>query len=308
MHSGLQLGGDPKKFGRHEQVAWLLEEIVHWALSPQGEGLQGSFTGSSTRIGRKMSQILIFNSPTRFCLCFFVSQLYLLIWKQLTNGSPVNRSGQLQIGLWFRTVQRALSPHELSQGFTHFMFTQARVCSQSVLTVHSALQPGGRPMKPGSQEQEACWPKTRHKLLGPQGEGSQGLVLVVDSKSKGRGYRFVSSYIFLFADLSLGGLTFFWVTDSERVAAKTWITIAAEQVVNHRTLGILTANSRTGIDTFVIGAGHGQGTLGVLYTFGSATGVGVALVSTDTSTDSVSALGIGSTGRGVALVNRSWTR
>ena len=45
------MGGDPKKVDRHEQEAWLLEEIVHWAFSPQGEGLQGSLTGSSA--GRK---------------------------------------------------------------------------------------------------------------------------------------------------------------------------------------------------------------------------------------------------------------
>lgn len=36
------------------------------------------------------------------------------------NGSPVNPSGQWQIGLRFATVQRAPKPHEPMQGFLHF--------------------------------------------------------------------------------------------------------------------------------------------------------------------------------------------
>lgn len=40
--------------------------------------------------------------------------------RHLTNGSPMNPSGQWQIGLRFATVQRAPKPHEPMQGFLHF--------------------------------------------------------------------------------------------------------------------------------------------------------------------------------------------
>ncbi|KAJ4432718.1 hypothetical protein ANN_21355 [Periplaneta americana] len=43
----------------------------------------------------------------------------------LTNGSPVNRGGQLQIGLWFTTSQRAPTPHVPGHGFLHFWLLHA---------------------------------------------------------------------------------------------------------------------------------------------------------------------------------------
>lgn len=101
---------------------------------------------------------------------------YLLIGKQLTNGSPEYWTGQLQIGLWFRTTHNALCPQVLSHGFWHFWFTQALLCSQSEFTKHSGLQLGGIPKYPGRQVQEACSLNSRQMLLGPQGEGSQGFV------------------------------------------------------------------------------------------------------------------------------------
>lgn len=94
---------------------------------------------------------------------------------QLVNGSPVYWDGQLQMGLWLRTVHRALGAHELAQGFWQRWFTQARVCSQSELVEHSGLQLGGWPKYPWAQEQEACEPNSRHTLFGPQGDGEHGL-------------------------------------------------------------------------------------------------------------------------------------
>lgn len=43
---------------------------------------------------------------------------------------------------------------------------------------HSALQVGGLPMKPCTQEQTACPLIFIHLLLGPQGDGTQGLVVI----------------------------------------------------------------------------------------------------------------------------------
>lgn len=43
----------------------------------------------------------------------------------LTKGSPVKRGGQLQIGLWFTTSQRAPTPHVPGQGFLHLWLLHA---------------------------------------------------------------------------------------------------------------------------------------------------------------------------------------
>lgn len=39
-HSGRQLDGEPKKFGKQEHTLCLLTSL-HWLLAPQGDGLQG---------------------------------------------------------------------------------------------------------------------------------------------------------------------------------------------------------------------------------------------------------------------------
>jgi len=44
-----------------------------------------------------------------------------------------------------------------------------------LLDTHSGLQVGGLPIKPGTQEHTACALISLHWLLGPQGEGEQGL-------------------------------------------------------------------------------------------------------------------------------------
>lgn len=61
------------------------------------------------------------------------------------KGSPVNPSGQWQIGLRFATVQRAPKPHEPTQGFMHFWLLQLSFGGQSELTTHSGRQIGGFP-------------------------------------------------------------------------------------------------------------------------------------------------------------------
>ena len=101
--------------------------------------------------------------------------VYLLIGKQSRKGSPLCLGGQLQMGLWFRTVQSAFGAQALRHGLIHLLLRQARVCSHSALVEHSGLQLGGCPKKPGRHEQEACSLNSRHMLLAPQGDGVHGL-------------------------------------------------------------------------------------------------------------------------------------
>lgn len=101
---------------------------------------------------------------------------FLRIGMHLANGSPVYRTGHVQIGLWFTTWHSALSPHTPGQGSIHFWLTQAWLSEHSVLVTHSGLQAGGLPRKPGTQEQTA-WPLiSRHWLLAPHGDGVQGFL------------------------------------------------------------------------------------------------------------------------------------
>ena len=79
------------------------------------------------------------------------------------------------MGLWFTTLHLAPMPQVPGQGSLHFWLEQAWVSGHSELTTHSGLQVGGLPMKPGTQE-HTPWPFTSlHWLLGPHGEGWQGL-------------------------------------------------------------------------------------------------------------------------------------
>lgn len=74
------------------------------------------------------------------------------IWKilrgageQLLKGSPVNPSGQVQIGRWLKTVHLADTPHDPGQGSVHVCRMHDRSLGQSEFTVHSGLQFGGLP-------------------------------------------------------------------------------------------------------------------------------------------------------------------
>lgn len=92
-------------------------------------------------------------------------------WK---NGSPVNPTGQVQIGLWFLVVQSALTPQVFGHGSVHFLFKQAKWNGHSAFTTHSGLQLGGIPLYSGRHVQTA-WPFTsRHLLFGPHGDGEHG--------------------------------------------------------------------------------------------------------------------------------------
>lgn len=107
------------------------------------------------------------------------------ISKQAMNGSPVKLDGHEHIGLWLIVSHLALEPHNLEprQGSLHLFEMHARLKAHSALTVHSGRQFGGLLKKVGKQVQTLVPPTTRHKLLGPQGDGSQRL-LTASSPSK----------------------------------------------------------------------------------------------------------------------------
>lgn len=66
--------------------------------------------------------------------------------KQLLKGSPVSPLGQLQIGVWFKTLHSALIPQDPGHGSVHFSLIQAKELGHSELMLHSGLQLGGVPM------------------------------------------------------------------------------------------------------------------------------------------------------------------
>lgn len=70
----------------------------------------------------------------------------ILIGWHITNGFPVYRFGQLQIGLWFTTIHFAPIPQVPTQGSRHFWFEHASVNGQSEFTVHSGRHVGGLPI------------------------------------------------------------------------------------------------------------------------------------------------------------------
>jgi hypothetical protein len=101
-------------------------------------------------------------------------QNFLPSFMHWTNGSPVKRDGQLQMGLWLTTWHRASIPQVPGQGSWHFCEMQAWFWGHSELTTHSGLHDGGLPKKFGWQEHTA-WPLVmRHTLFGPHGDGSHG--------------------------------------------------------------------------------------------------------------------------------------
>lgn len=67
-----------------------------------------------------------------------------------------------------------MAPQDPGHGFIHFLLTQARFILQSLLLIHSALQLGGCPVKPGRHEHDAWSLITRQKEFNPHGEDWQG--------------------------------------------------------------------------------------------------------------------------------------
>lgn len=119
IHSGLQFGGEPMNSFKQLQDG---DSPIgrHSEFGPHGDGWHG-FIGS------------------RWGGCSTTG------WHR-TNGSPVNRTGQLHIGLWFTTLHLALMPQVPAQGSRHFWFEQASLWRQSEFTVHSGRQVGGLPI------------------------------------------------------------------------------------------------------------------------------------------------------------------
>lgn len=136
------------KFSMQEQTGrfcliWQME------FCPHGDGMHGFLSKSRSSTG---------------------SSKY---WQE-TNGSPRNPWGQLQIGLWFTTWQFALTPQVPGHGSIHFWLAQAWLREHSLLTIHSGWQKGGDPLYCGRHEQTATLDDMRHRLFGPQGDGSHG--------------------------------------------------------------------------------------------------------------------------------------
>ena len=99
----------------------------------------------------------------------------LVIRLHCVNGSPRNPLSQMQIGMWFRTLQVAWMPHSPGQGSRHFWFLQASAVGQSLLKTHSGWQFGGLPIISGWQEQSQRSPCLLGGLeYGPHGLGLQG--------------------------------------------------------------------------------------------------------------------------------------
>ena len=74
------------------------------------------------------------------------------------------------------TEQRALAPHDPGHGSRHFSLMHARLLGHSALMVHSGRQLGGEPRKFGRHEQDGDSPTAWQTALGPQGDGTQGLI------------------------------------------------------------------------------------------------------------------------------------
>lgn len=125
----------------------------------------------------------------KISLVNFHDSFYLSRWflrgmsKQATNGSPVKPSRHEHMGLWLIVSHLVLVPHNPGQGSLHLFLMHAWLKAHSALTVHSGRQFGGLPRKEGKQVQTLVLSITRHLLLGPQGDGSQGR-LMTSSPSK----------------------------------------------------------------------------------------------------------------------------
>lgn len=102
--------------------------------------------------------------------------------EQCVNGDPWYLSGQLQIGLCFITLHKALVPQEPGHGSWHFPLIHARDGVQSVLWIHSGRQLGGFPMNVSMQAQTAWLFTSLQTLLGPHGERSHGLLVGSETK------------------------------------------------------------------------------------------------------------------------------
>lgn len=90
-----------------------------------------------------------------------------------TNGFPDIPAGQLHIGIWLTTSQRASWPHVPGHGSVHLFLIQALSRGQSSFITHSGLHPlYGSPWYSGKQVQTP----SLHCAFGPHGDGLHGSI------------------------------------------------------------------------------------------------------------------------------------
>lgn len=87
------------------------------------------------------------------------------------------------MGLWLWTRQLVSMPHAVMHGLMHFCRSQLLSTAHSELKTHSGRQFGGGPMKFSMQVQTAWLFMSRHKLLGPHGDGLQGILTCTSGSS-----------------------------------------------------------------------------------------------------------------------------
>ena len=101
--------------------------------------------------------------------------ILLVILRHCEKGSPEYPLLQTQMGMWFLTLQQALTPHSPGHGSWHFLLMQALSEEQSEFMTHSGRQLGGEPI---ISERQEHWHRSPiflgGLLLGPQGFGTQG--------------------------------------------------------------------------------------------------------------------------------------
>lgn len=113
VHSGRQVGGTPTNpsWQRHTACPLWTRQLL---LGPHGDGSQG-FSGGEVGVTSSTTQAL--------------------------KGSPVKPGRQEHDGAWLITRQVAPWPHVPGHGFTHLLFRQALLRSQSVFVTHSGRHP-----------------------------------------------------------------------------------------------------------------------------------------------------------------------
>lgn len=87
------------------------------------------------------------------------------------------------MGLCANTLQLALLAHCPTHGFTHRLLMQALSIAHSLFIVHSGRQLGGVPTNSDWQLHTAWELTSRHWLFGPQGDGVQGVGLVISGNT-----------------------------------------------------------------------------------------------------------------------------
>ena len=142
-------------------------------------------------------------------------------------------------------------------------------------------------MKPGTHEHTDCPLTSLHWLFGPHGDGLQGLVItgaVYDIKVTFKG---IHSGIY--------NITWNRSTANERVSSKTRCTRTHWNMINHLALSVLTACTRTRINTLISNTCFIPRTVVAKNAFWSTSIIWVSLVFWQASANAIVALSIRST-------------